>query len=447
MSDTAPTGPSIAEAVGDLGDAPLTEDNLRRCIWPLFQRIRQRPPLADSTGRPEIYLANHSLGRPLDQTARDVQAALDLWYTALDRAWTHPQGWLAQLESYRRQVAELIGADSLQSIVPKASVGQGLRAVLNALSDQGKVPSVVTTRGEFDSCDLILKTYAAKGRARVRWVEPRRREPIEVYDLADLIQAIDSTVDLVLCSQVLFATGQVLTDLPALTAAAGRQGALVIIDTYHSAGVLPIDWEGSGDYSLGGADFLLGGNYKYTRGGPGAAWLAIHPRHLVDGSRPDWPGRLATLDTGWFAQAQPFAYRRPDPPDLAAGGDSWMESTPPVLMAYQAQAGLELTLGIGAARLREYNLEQQKQLSHYFARAGIPVYQPPRWEEHGGFALLPHPAATELSRRLLEHGVNTDARGGCVRFGPDLLSTAEEFQEAAKIVARVLDPGVANNGP
>jgi kynureninase len=37
--------------------------------------------------RDEIYLANHSLGRPPDRMAEDVRAALDAWYRDMDGAW------------------------------------------------------------------------------------------------------------------------------------------------------------------------------------------------------------------------------------------------------------------------------------------------------------------------------------------------------------------------
>jgi kynureninase len=242
-------------------------------------------------------------------------------------------------------------------------------------------------------------------------------------------------VDLVLCSQVLFATGQVLAGIPDLVATAHQVGARVMVDTYHSFGVLPLEWEGSNPHSLGGADFLIGGSYKYTRGGPGACWLAIHPRHLDSHGGTT---RLTTLDTGWFAKDEPFAYQRPDPPLMAEGGDGWLESTPPVLTAYQANSGLQLLRELGVGRLRDYNLRQQQRLCAAMKSVGVEMYEPDDWELRGAFALLPHPRATELSQRLLRLGLNTDARNGSVRFGPDLLNTQIEMETAARIVQQAL---------
>jgi kynureninase len=430
---------TINAAIDLLGSGPLTESGLRRAIWPLFGRVLNRPPHPALGGRAEIYLANHSLGRPLDQTAHDLQRAMDLWYTDLDNAWMGPDGWMSEIERFRSMMAAMIGAPRPDCVVPKTSAGQGLRAVLNAISDTGKVPVVVATRGEFDSCDFILKTYASKGRAKVRWVEPTETAPIALYSADRIIEAIDESVDLVLCSQVLFSTGQVLDGLPRITAAAHRHNALMIVDTYHSAGVMPISLDGDGPGGMGGADFAIGGNYKYTRGGPGACWLAVHPRHLSDPDAAQHPaGKLSTLDTGWFAKKDTFSYRRTEQPELSSGGNAWLESTPPVMTAYQARAGLELTLGIGMERLRDYNLRQQATLRQAFSDRGVLLYQPTPAERFGGFSLLPSPDAGGLSDRLRERGVNTDARGGCVRFGPDLLSTEEEFRLASEIVAEVL---------
>ncbi len=107
----------------------------------------------------------------------------------------------------------------------------------------------------------------------------------------------------------------------------------MLLDVYHSLGALPVD------VAALDVDFAVGGSYKYLRGGPGACFLYVHPRHL-DGS-------LRTLDIGWFAKREPFAYRRPDPPQFAEGGDAFLESTPPILTWYQARAGQQLALALG----------------------------------------------------------------------------------------------------
>ena len=132
-------------------EGPLTEENLRAEAWPLFSRVLER-------SKKSIYMANHSLGRPLDRTAGDIATGVAAWYTGMNEAW---DPWMAARERFRSLTAQLINAPSADCIVPKTAAGQGLRAVLNALP--GK-PRVVATEGEFDSLDFILRVYRDKGR-------------------------------------------------------------------------------------------------------------------------------------------------------------------------------------------------------------------------------------------------------------------------------------------
>ena len=110
------------------------------------------------------------------------------------------------------------------------------------------------------------------------------------------------------------------------------------------------------------ADFAVGGSYKYLRGGPGACFLYLSPEILASGLRP--------LDTGWFARENTFGYERHDPPSLRAGGNAFLESTPPVLTYYQARSGQQFTLAIAVERLRQYGQRQLSQLKLYLADAG-----------------------------------------------------------------------------
>lgn len=403
---------TIADAVAALGPGPLTEEGLKQNVWPLFSRVLKRD---------EIYLANHSLGRPLDQTARDVQEALDLWYTRLDGVWD-ADGWPTEMTRFRSAIAQLVGLSRADAVVPKTSAGQGLRAVLNAL--ESPCPKVVATRSEFDSVDFILKTYQARGRAEVEWVEPAVREGIPWMRSVNILSRIRPGVDLVVLSLVFFGTGQVLGDLEELMARSHEVGARVLVDAYHAAGVIPISMEALG------CDFMVGGSYKYVRGGPGACWLAIHPRVLESG--------LQTLDTGWFAKRSPFEFDRSDRPERAAGGDGWLESTPAILPLYQARAGLELTLAMGVERLREYNLRQQATLRSEFRKHGVPFFDPPNPADFGAFTLLPSVQAGSLCVRLKERGINVDSRNDNVRFGPDLLTTESELGSAANVVADLM---------
>lgn len=402
---SSPSATRIAQAVSALGTGPLTETTLREHLFPLFSQVLAR----DSR---EIYLANHSLGRPLDALAGDVAEGLQAWYAELDAAW---MPWWDEMQQWRAATAAVLNVARADAIVPKSSAGQGLRAVLNSYVD---VPRVLTSSGEFDSIDHILKQYAAKGRAEVEWV-PARADGL--FHAEDLIARL-AGVDLVVVSQVFFATGQVLEGLPGLIAAAHALGVRVLVDVYHSYGVLPVD------LSALGADYAIGGSYKYLRGGPGVCWLYVSPQLLDSG--------LTTLDTGWFAKLDPFSYQRPMPPAFASGGDAWLESTFNPLGFYQARSGLALLSAIGVARLRDYSLRQKQRLADALAERGIASFGAST--HYGAFLSIPHAEPMQLAERLRALGVNGDARSAGLRLCPDLLSSEAQLIEAAERLASLL---------
>ncbi len=405
MSGPAGTAETIARAVAALGPGPLTEAGVSAHIAPLFSRV-----LGAQRGR--VYLANHSLGRPLDAMADDVQEGVGAWYARMGGAW---DAWNAEMAAFRWRLASLLGGVRTDSVIPRASAGQGLRAVLNTYDAP---PRVVATRGEFDSLDVILREYARRGRIALTLVEPRADGR---FDTGDIIARIERGTGLVVVSEVIFTTGQRLADLPGIVFAAHAARARVLLDVYHSLGVLPVDVDALD------VDFAVGGSYKYLRGGPGASFLYVHPRHLDAG--------LRTLDTGWFAKASPFAYERPDPPRFAKGGDGWLESTPAVLPFYQARSGQLFTLAIGVSRLRTYSWWLQSRLVGLLRDVGTAAGG--GRADRGAFVVVREPNARALAEALRERGVDVDARGEWLRLCPDLLTTTRELEAAATTVAAV----------
>jgi kynureninase len=405
MSREAAMTRRIDEAVARLGPCALTEESVQQHIAPLFSRV-----LAGD----RIYLANHSLGRPLDAMAEDVREATLLWETKLGDAW---DAWLAEQEAFRTRIAQLIHAPRVDCIVPKTSAGQGLRAVLNALSG---TPRVLSTRGEFDSIDLLLKQYASLGRIEMHWVEP---DAEGLFTVPGMMEHLGQTVDLVVISRVMFMNGQVVHNLEQLADACHTVGAKLLVDSYHAIGVFPVD------VAAMRPDFAIGGSYKYLRGGPGACFLYLSPEILASGLRP--------LDTGWFARENTFGYERPNPPLLRAGGDAFLESTPPVLTYYQARSGQQFTLAMGMQRLRDYGRKQLNQLKRYLADEGIDAIGGDA--DHGAFLSVRHMNASDLAKKTAESNVITDARGEWLRLCPDCLTREKELRTAASVLHRALE--------
>ncbi|MBB5318175.1 selenocysteine lyase/cysteine desulfurase [Edaphobacter lichenicola] len=240
-------------------------------------------------------------------------------------------------------------------------------------------------------------------------------------DLSQLIQKVHDGADLVVISQVMFMTGRVVPNLDLLADQCHTAGARLLVDAYHAVGVFPVavtDMK---------ADFMIGGSYKYLRGGPGAAFLYLSPDALSSGLRP--------IDIGWFAKDQPFLYDRPDPPRFAYGGDAFLESTPPILTYYQARAGQQFALQMGVARIRAYCIDRLSNLKRYLAAVGITAEGAD--DLHGGFLTIENPAAVSLAETLERTGITADARSNRLRLSPDYLTPDSALRTVATTLASI----------
>src|ERR1700677_104031 len=216
---------ALQRAMSGLGSGSLEQDSIQQYIAPLFSRVLSSNAL---------YLANHSLGRPLDAMADDLAEATATWYSKLGDAW---DAWLEERQAFRTRIATLIGAARADCVVPKTSAGQGLRTVLNALP--GK-PRVISTRGEFDSIDVILKQYAALERIELQWVEPDADGDFTIEPVMDAVNE-GNAAELVVISQVMFMTGQIVRSLDTLAKVCHQRGTMLLVDSYHAVGVIPMD--------------------------------------------------------------------------------------------------------------------------------------------------------------------------------------------------------------
>src|SRR4029079_13190790 len=144
-------------------------------------------------------------------------------------------------------------------------------------------------------------------------------------------------------------------------------GALVILDAYQSAGIVPLD------VTALDVDFAVGGSVKWLCGGPGAGGLYV---------RPALAERLEPTYVGWQAHARPFAFE----PELeyAEGAARFLTGTPNVPALYAATAGYDLIEEIVVERIRESSLRQTKLLIRLADEAGFEVGSPRDPARRGG---------------------------------------------------------------
>ena len=95
-------------------------------------------------------------------------------------------------------------------------------------------------------------------------------EPDLSVDVQRVVDAIDERTALVAVSHVLFRSAFILDPAP-IVERARAVGAAVVLDTYQSAGIVPLD------VTALGVDFATGGCLKWLCGGPGNAFLYTRP--------------------------------------------------------------------------------------------------------------------------------------------------------------------------
>ena len=179
-------------------------------------------------------------------------------------------------------------------------------------------------------------------------------------------------------------------DLAALTAMAHAVGAMVLWDTSHSVGVLPVD------LTAGGADLAVGCTYKYLNGGPGSpAFLYV---------RKDLQGSLENPIPAWWGHAHPFAFETGFRP--VAGIRRFHTGTMPVLSMATIEAGAREVLDAGIDRIRAKSMALTGFLIElweaHLEPLGFDLASPTDPAHLGSHVSMSHPDGWPISRAMID---------------------------------------------
>jgi kynureninase len=364
------------------------------------------------------YLVSNSLGAmPRAVPDRLAEYARD-WSERGVRAWA--SGWWDMPVSVGDLVAPLIGADARSvSMQPNVSIAQSI--VLSAMDFTGGRDTVVMTELDFPSVRYAYEHLARRLGARVVVVPSDDGLSI---DQDRLLAAIDERVRLVSVSHVLFKSAFIM-DADAICAHAHSVGAMVSLDAYHSAGVIPVDVKRSG------VDFLTGGVLKWLCGGPGAAFLYVSPKVRAS---------LEPALTGWQAHAHPFAFEQDM--DYAGGIERWLTGTPAIPALFAASAGPEIVARAGIGAIRAKSVRQTEWLIAAADARGYRVHAPRDSAQRGGTVAFDVPNGHEVAQFLLSRNVIVDYRVGAgIRVGPHFYTRDEELDECLGAIDECLASG------
>ncbi|MBC8067922.1 MAG: aminotransferase class V-fold PLP-dependent enzyme, partial [Deltaproteobacteria bacterium] len=296
-----------------------------------------------------VYLASQCLGPWPRQAHRDLEqyrSSRQLHNRALD-------AWFERIDLTTKQIEHLIAAPR-GSVALRESATGAHAALLAAIEPSSARNRLVVTELDFHSTLHLCSAQTRRGFELV--VVPSRDHSRIVAE--DVLAQIDERTAVV--SVAMVSRYSALLDVSALVARAHEVGALVIVDAYQAAGIVPLDV-----VELG-VDALVAGNHKWLSGDTGLAFLYVEPA-LVERLQPMYPGWFGHQDIDGFVHAHTFvdAYRP------VTGARRFQQGTPPMQPIYGARAGLELVLEVGVARLRARNLELTAQLWQGASELGL----------------------------------------------------------------------------
>ncbi len=360
-----------------------------------------------------LHFASHTLGAMPAGVEDSLADYARAWRDRGVRAWE--ERWMGVPREVAGSVERLIGApEGSVSLHPNVTVAQAV--ALSALAFAPTRPRVVCTAEDFPS-ELYLYEGLARRGAEVVRVPARGGRRV---DEADLVAAIDERTALVAVSHVLFRSSQWL-DLAPVVRRAHDAGALVMVDAYQSAGVVPVD------AGALGADLVTGGSIKWLCGGPGTGWLYASPAVHA---------RLEPALTGWFAHERPFDFDA-GPQRLHGGERRFWNGTPCIPAYCAARPGFAIAAEIGGAAIRAKSLRLTDRLIALADEAGFRVVSPREPGRRGGTVCLDVPDAERVCAALLAEDVLLDFRPGVgLRLAPHYYTRDDEVDEVMARLGR-----------
>jgi kynureninase len=380
----------------------------------LLEWRREFPILERTT-----YLISHSLGAMPRETFDRLQSYAETWATRGVRAWA--EGWWDMPLTVGDEVGRIIGADA-GTVAMHQNVSVCMSLILSCFdtTPDTRRNKVVYSELEFPSVMYAYEAHARDGRFRIEKV---KSDDGVTVPLERLFAAIDEETLLVPLSHVLFKSAS-LQDARAVTERAHEVGALVVLDTYQSAGTVPFSVR---DLDV---DFATGGSVKWLCGGPGAGYLYVAPR---------LQSKLEPKVTGWMAHASPFAFEDA-PVRYAEGAARFLHGSPAVPALYAAESGYKIINEIGVGRIRAKNVRQTQRLIELAEDAGLKVTSPRDPERRGGTITIAVEHAPAVTRELVRREIIVDYRPGAgVRVSPHFYTKDEELEHVISEMRDILD--------
>jgi kynureninase len=352
-----------------------------------------------------VHLVSHSLGAMPARTRTDIARFLDEWENDSILSWG--EHWLPAVRSLGDVMARVLGvAPGTVCVLPNVSIAQAI--IASCFTFEGKRRRVVYDDLNFSTVHYVWREQARRGaEIVVVKADDGVHPPTE-----KLLAAIDERTLIVPISHVLFRSSG-MYDARRVIERAHSVGAMVLLDVYQSAAVVPLE------LAEWGCDLACGGSVKWACGGPGAAYLYV---------RPDLAQTLEPMFAGWFSHAEPFAFDM-GPMRWAEGAWRMIGGTMPIPSVAIAQAGWETIARLGVERIRAKSLRQTRLLRELVDARGFTVNTPADDDEHGGTVCFDFPDGEAVSRELVRRRFFHDHRPRSgLRVSPHFYTADDELR-------------------
>jgi kynureninase len=364
-----------------------------------------------------VYLISNSLGAMPRKTADSLADYATAWATRGVRAWE--DRWWEMAQEVGDRIGAIIGAPG-GSVSMHENVTTAQMVLLSTLP----VPTgssrrkIVCLEMDFPSLIYLYRAHADLGFELE--VVPGESDYSVAIDR--VLAAIDDRTALVAFSHVLFRSSYIMDPEPVVRRA-HEVGALVVLDVYQSAGIIPLD------VTALGVDFAVGGCLKWLCGGPGNSFLYTRPS-LRPNLRPRY--------TGWLANRTPFGF------DIAAlerrdDAMGMMNGTPAIPAYYAAIPGLEIIQEVGVDRIRAKSTTMTARLLELVDRYGFTTVASRDPARLAGTVAVQVPDGMAVSHVLKERDFLVDYRPGVgIRISPHFYNTFDEIDAIMAEMHRIV---------
>jgi kynureninase len=380
---------------------------------PLLAWRNEFPILSEST-----YLVSNSLGAMPRAVYDSLHTYADMWAARGVRAWG--EGWWEMNVALGNQIAQIIGApQNTVSMHQNISIAQGI--LLSCFDFNGPRNKIVIEEGIFPSVYYVLRGMIPP---HIEFCMIPCEDGITV-SVDRIVDAIDERTLLVPISHVLFRSAYIL-DVQPIIEKAHSVGAMVILDGYHAAGIVPFN------VTELNVDFYLAGVLKWMCGGPGGVFLY---------AREDYLKTLQPGLTGWMAHKRPFGFEV-DEIDLREDAFRMLNGTPAIPSLYANKPGVDIIGQVGLENIREKSKRQTALLMQLAEAEGFDINSPRRVEERGGTVTINPPHSYEVSRELLARNIVIDYREKAgIRVSPHFYNSDDEIRLVIQAMREIIDSG------